>query len=387
MKIALCYESVVPARGGCETYIADLARRLDADGHTVHLFACEWDESRLPATTVFHPLPRPTGPRFLRPWRFARACERALAGAGPLVSVGFNKTWGQDVQYPQGGLHVAAVEHGLRKHPSPLVRRLAGWVRHLEPANVSFRRLERRQYQEHRPLVVVNSRMVAGHFRHHYGVPEEQLRIVHSSIDPSRFTHPDRPRRRQEHRDEWGLRPDDVVGLFVGLNYRLKGLGPLLHAVRLVDPERFRLLVVGSPRLAGYQRLARRLGIAAQVRFLGQRSDVHHCYFAADFLIHPTFYDPCSLVALEALTCGLPVITSRFNGAAELLEPLGEGHVVADPHDHASLAWCITRLLDGPRRAAAVQVARRRGGCWTFEQHYRQMVEVFEEAALRKQVA
>ncbi len=49
MNIAFCYESVLPARGGCETYIADLARRLVADEHEVHLYACRWDADALPA--------------------------------------------------------------------------------------------------------------------------------------------------------------------------------------------------------------------------------------------------------------------------------------------------------------------------------------------------
>src|SRR5262245_65958836 len=80
MDVAFCYESVVPARGGCETYIADLARRLARDGHAVHLYACRWDADRLPAEMRFHRLSAPRRQRFLRPWRFAAACERALAG-------------------------------------------------------------------------------------------------------------------------------------------------------------------------------------------------------------------------------------------------------------------------------------------------------------------
>ena len=46
-------------------------------------------------------------------------------------------------------------------------------------------------------------------------------------------------------------------------------------------------------------------------------------YAAADLYVHPTFYDPCSLVVLEAAACGLPIITSRYNGAAELFR--GDG--------------------------------------------------------------
>src|SRR5437899_4608060 len=78
MNLAFCYENVLPERGGCETYIADLARRLVADGHEVHLYACRWDAGRLPSTMHYHGLDVPRGPRFLRPWRFGKACLEAL---------------------------------------------------------------------------------------------------------------------------------------------------------------------------------------------------------------------------------------------------------------------------------------------------------------------
>src|SRR5215510_1135911 len=115
MNLAFCYESVLPARGGCETYIGDLARRLVADGHEVHLYACRWDQRCLPATMSFHQLPPLRGPRFLRPWRFGRLCLEAMRGNRHDVTVGFDKTWGQDVLYPQGGLHAASAEYNRHK--------------------------------------------------------------------------------------------------------------------------------------------------------------------------------------------------------------------------------------------------------------------------------
>ena len=59
MNIAFCYESVLPARGGCETYIADLARRLLADRHQVHVYASRWDEQALPAGIQYHAIGTP----------------------------------------------------------------------------------------------------------------------------------------------------------------------------------------------------------------------------------------------------------------------------------------------------------------------------------------
>src|SRR5215472_6346316 len=138
MKIAFCYESVLPARGGCEMYIADLARRLAADRHELHLYACRWDEAALPGGTHYHRLPRPRGPRFLRPWLFGSACARALRGAGDQISIGFNKTWGLDVLYPQAGLHIATASHNLLKYSHPLARRLARFAKTADLAHWSY---------------------------------------------------------------------------------------------------------------------------------------------------------------------------------------------------------------------------------------------------------
>jgi UDP-glucose:(heptosyl)LPS alpha-1,3-glucosyltransferase len=178
------------------------------------------------------------------------------------------------------------------------------------------------------------------------------------------------------------------VGVFVGMNYRLKGLGPLLRAFAQVPRDhKVRLAVVGAERFERYKALARRLGVADRVNFLGFRPDPRDAYFAADFLVHPTFYDPCSLVVLEALACGLPVITTEYNGARELFTEPEEGLVIRDPHDAAALAKAITEIADSrnlPARKVAAAAAGRR---WTFEDHYRRLLAVFEEVVARKRGA
>jgi UDP-glucose:(heptosyl)LPS alpha-1,3-glucosyltransferase len=389
MEIALCYESVLPARGGCETYIGDLSRRLAIDGHTVHLLACRWDATALPSSTRYHRLDVPKGPRFLRPWRFASACEKALAVIGHDVSIGFDKTWGQDVLYPQGGLHAASSAHNIRKHSSAVGRFLATLAKRIDPAARSFARLERKQYCESkRPTIVVNSRMVRGHFETYYGIGADQIHVIPSAIDPARFIAADRPRLRHEWRHAWGIAADEPAALFVAMNYRLKGLEPLLHSLARVPANRpLKLIVVGNPRTQRYQRLARRLGVTNRVVFHGFLAETRHAYFAADFLVHPTFYDPCSLVVLEALACGLPIITSRFNGAAELMQPPHEGLVVSDPHDHARLAECLVWMLDPARRMACSTAARQTASRWTFEHHYQQLLAVLTQAAAHRAAA
>lgn len=396
MNIAFFYESVLPTRGGCETYINDLARRLILDGHDVHLYARRWDERALPRGIRYHPIRHIGGLRFMRPWRFARRCLTAAQDQHHDVTMGFDKTWGQDVLYPQGGLHVATAEHNLRKFSSRFLRGLASLGKWFDLAHWSYTLLERKQYfRQDAPVVIVNSHMVQGHFQHYYGVPAEKIRMVRSAIDPSRFPENDRLKRRQEYREKFSITPEESVALIAAMNYRLKGLDPLLLAVRHLvnDPvfngrkPRFRLLVAGSPRFARYQRQAKRLGIEEFVTFAGHCPDMRNAYFAADFLVHPTFYDPCSLVVLEALACGLPVITTKYNGASELLRPLQEGYVVDDPHDTPRLAWAMLQMLDPARRQHCSQAARRTASTWTFEHHYRQLLDVFHEVARKKQAA
>jgi UDP-glucose:(heptosyl)LPS alpha-1,3-glucosyltransferase len=216
-------------------------------------------------------------------------------------------------------------------------------------------------------------------------VKASTVRVVRSAINPDRFLADDRLKRRHAERAAWNAKPDEVVGLFVAMNYRLKGLAQLLDAFALVP--RGKLVVVGNPKFARYQRQAQRLGIADRVVFLGHRGETRDCYFAADYLVHPTFYDPCSLVALEALACGLPVITSRYNGAAELLSPPADGLVIANPHDASELATAMSRMLDREYLSSATAAARATAAKWTFEQHYQALLDVFCEVRQIKRAA
>jgi UDP-glucose:(heptosyl)LPS alpha-1,3-glucosyltransferase len=388
MNFAFCYENVLPHRGGCETYIAGLTRRLVADGHQVYLYACDWDPRALPPSVSCQRVTIPRYPRFLRPWYFNAACQRALSGANHDLSVGFDRLPCVDVVYPQSGLYVANAAHNLLKHGHPLARLVFRWAKVLDPSHHSHLALERALYRKHRPGVIAISNMVRGHLQHYFGLPAEDIPVVHIAANPAVVAESDRPRRRLAFRAEWGLAADQTVGLFAGINYTLKGLVPLLHALRQIPRnDSFVLLIAGREGTQSFQQLARRLGVNSRVRFLGYRKDIHNCYFASDFLVHPTFYDPCSNVVLEALACGLPVITSRYNGASELMHPPAEGLVVDDPHDVDALARALIKMLNPGYRAACAQAARRAAERWTFEDHYQKLLGVFGSLVTRKQAA
>jgi UDP-glucose:(heptosyl)LPS alpha-1,3-glucosyltransferase len=389
VNLAICHPVVVPARGGCETYVADLIRRLDGDGHTVHLYASTWDPGALPDGLQIHHIPEKGWPRCLRPWRFSHACHEALRHARHDLTIGFDKVSGLDVSYPQGGLHGAAVRQTMLKFRNPLVRGLAIAARSFDPAHRAFCCFERSQYGGRKaPFLIVNSDFVRGHFHRYLGIPLGQVHVLHCAIDPGRFTATDRPLRRAALRQAWNIAPHETLALFVAMNYRLKGLDPLLRAVACMpDKTRFRLAVLGHPNVTPYVERAKKLGIAGVMRFLGFLPDPRNAYFAADLLVHPTFYDPCSLVVQEAMACGLPVITTRHNGASELMDPPNDGLVLPDPHDSEDLAAALSSFLDNNRRHSAARAALRSAQKWTFDDHYRQLLKLLGEAARRKAAA
>ena len=385
MKIALCYESMMPNRGGCETYLADLARNLVHDHHEVHLFTTRYDAQAFPDAVMYHLLPASTGLRWMRPWQFAKACCQTLQQHTFDVTVGFIKTWGQDVLMPQGGFHVATAEHNLQKNASPLVRGLMRFVQMVDPKQWSFRALERRQLFDFPSLLVVPSKMVQRHAWEYYQLGDARVKVVHNAIDTERFPTQDRLLIRSQMRDQHHLLPEDNVGLFVGHNYRLKGLLPLFHSIQQIPGDvNFRLLICGSEDYRRFERLAQRMKISERVRFLGFHPDVREAFFASDFLIHPSFYDPCALVTMEALACGLPLITTKLNGGSELLPPALASLTIDTPHDHFMMAKNIIRLCQPAERASLSRIAREAAKAWTFADHYRALLAIFEEVARAK---
>ena len=109
---------------------------------------------------------------------------------------------------------------------------------------------------------------------------------------------------------------------------------------------------------------------------------------AVDPLIPEVTDTPDNLRSLlEALACGLPVITTVHNGAGELMHPPAEGYVVDDPHNASELASRLTDLLNPTRRIACGKAARQAAARWTFEHHVRAFEAVLGEASSQRRRA
>ena len=388
MHLALNFRRIDPDRGGAETYIVDLCRSLVGLGHHVDLYAESWKEGVLPPEVRCIAVPVPGRTRRSQLWNFARNSETALAGADYDCTVGFINTYAHDVIIPQGGVHAGSLAANARRFASPITRSLYLLGKSLNPKNLTYRAIERRQYApERQARVIAVSDMVRRHIQQYHHVPRSLIHVVSNAIDPARVKMSQPSAARCALRSRLGLEPSDLVGLFVGHNYALKGLKPLLRALARRNRQGTRpihLLVCGGGHVRMYERLAHSLGLAQTVSFLGFHDDIRECYASSDFFVLPTYYDPCSLVVLEALACGLPVITTMQNGAGELITDGKEGYILTSPDAEGELCNALERMTEETRRKTMAIQAARLGGEQTFDRHTAALIEVFREVATTK---
>jgi UDP-glucose:(heptosyl)LPS alpha-1,3-glucosyltransferase len=186
---------------------------------------------------------------------------------------------------------------------------------------------------------------------------------------------------RAKVRQDLGVSADDLLLLFVGRDFRRKGLATAIRAVgRLVAAGRaVRLAVLGGTRPGAYARLAAACGAKDAIAFVGGVADSVPYYAAADALVLPTFYDPCSLSVLEAAASGIPSATTRFNGAGELLTEGVDGFLLDDPADDRQLAERLQDLADPARRRRMGEAARQLALRHTLERNCDEILDVYRD--------
>jgi UDP-glucose:(heptosyl)LPS alpha-1,3-glucosyltransferase len=385
MRLAMTFPRIDPARGGAETYLVDLCRSLIRAGHEVDLYAESWKNGSLPVEVRCIRISAPGRTRMARIWNFARNSEAALQQADYDCTIGFINTYAHNVIIPQGGVHSGSLHANSLRFQNSIVRRLYVLGRKLNPRFATYRALERRQYDpERQARVVAVSNMVRRHIQRFHHVPRSLISVVPNAIDPARVRLRYPGAVRCAFRNQIGLEPTDLAGLFVGHNFALKGLKPLLGGLAARSRRGGRpihLIVCGGGKVATYRRLAKALGIGELVHLLGYHSDIRECYAASDFFVLPSYYDPCSLVVLEALACGLPVITTAQNGASELMTDAVQGFVLTSPDAQGELIAALDQMTEEGRRKAMSAEAEKLGGEWTFDHHVAALIRIFQEVA------
>ena len=155
---------------------------------------------------------------------------------------------------------------------------------------------------------------------------------------------------RDNTRKKLAIDKGQYLLLALGSGFRTKGLDRSIQLLSLLNHQHpAKLLVVGQDKKNAFLRLAKKLGVADKVQFLGGRKDVPALLQAADILLHPAYRENTGNVLLEAMVAGLPVVVSDVCGYAHYVDDAGMGVVLPTPFCSNDYIDTVQKLLQRPR--------------------------------------
>jgi UDP-glucose:(heptosyl)LPS alpha-1,3-glucosyltransferase len=375
MNIALVIFSGDPQRGGAEQYTADIAAALAKRGHQVDLIATKFGS---PIEGVnFVPIAVKSPSRAGRYLQFLDGLDEHLVKRKYDIVHSMLPVRHCDLYHPHAGMAKAALETHLSRESAP-ARAMAKLANRLNRKRRLFARVE--DYLIHgadKPMVVSLSDYVSGMILRNYPGISGQLVKLFNGTDLVKFDPAAHASGRSAIRTQFGIPADATVALMIAQHFERKGLAEVVAAIAKLGARASFVLVVGKDEPARMQSLAKKLGVEEQIIFAGQTRSSADFYAASDFFVLPTRHDSCSLVVLEALAMGVPVISTVFNGACEIMDEGVHGFVLKDPADVNALAAAIEKLFDRDVRERMRAKCLELRGPLSFEAHLDRVEELY----------
>lgn len=362
--------------GGGERFASEITERLARnENFDVHVFANRWVAGSDRIT--FHKVPIIRFPRFLRPLSFAWFASRMIWREK--FDLVHSHEW-----IPRGDIFsVHAVPH-------------AGWIREVRKKRPSL--FDRARIAVERKAIMNGgascffpvSSIAIEAFHREYATLPGQWQALAPGVDVARFATPDSAVCRAEIRERYGIGASDILLLFVGMNFEVKGLDTIIKALAKARTSRpdvnIRLLVVGRGDENKFSKFAQTLGIGNAVTFTGmQLGCLERYYRAADMFIMLSKFDTFGMVVLEAMAASLPVIVSPNVGAKDLVEEGINGFVLPALQDVDAAANRIIQLVDAEQRHVMGAVAAQTASLHDWERLAEKMKLYYQETLSRKQ--
>ena len=346
MRLAIIRQRYSPF-GGAERFVENALEALLERDVAITLYTREWPQTKLALIEPAIIDPFYVGGLW-RDWGFQRGVCKAVAAARLDLVQSHERLLCCDIFRAGDGVHAEWLAQRRRG-----LSALARLGVQLNPHHHYLMAMEKRLFASPwLSAVICNSRMVRDEIRTRFGVADDKLHVIYNAVDTEAFAPADAAARAAA-RAALKLPPDALVYLFVGSGYARKNVATAIRALAAL-PANAHLVVVGADKhLRRYAALVRRLGLRGRAHLAGAQADVKPYYAAADAFVLPTFYDPCPNAALEAMACGLPIVTSTKCGAAEIVREHDAG-LVCDALDVDALAAHM--------RALEVAEARQRMG-------------------------
>lgn len=372
MKIALVYRNF-SKDGGVGKYLVELAQRFVKE-HEVHLITT-WYRHRIPSLHV-HAAPIISKPASFEILSNAVKNELTVGKLNKnhdfdVVHSQCAETFTQDVitvhSCPCEWIEIRKKERGL-----PFTMRPADWV------TLAIQRCNYKK--DNYKKIIAISEKIRQEILWYYNVPEEDVVVIPHGVDLEEFRH--NPQMRQEIRKLHMINETDIVLLFSGWEFKRKGLEYIIRAIATLKDRNIKLFVVGKDNPAPYQKLASGLGIGKSIIFTGFVPDIKDYYTASDVFVFPTTYEPFGMVITEAMASGLPVITNKIAGAAELMTNGYDGLLLDNPRDYREIAEKINLLVkDENLRRSMGKNARTTAEKYSWDEIAKRTLVVYKEAS------
>lgn len=337
--------------GGAERFISRALEALDDQNIDLNIITRQWEGKPNPKWNIHFCNPAKHG-RVSREKGFAAAARQCWKQEHFDIVQSHERIPGCDIFRAGDGAHQVWLEQRARVI-SPFQR----WLTKISPYHRYVLQAEKAMF--HSPelkKIICNSEMVKHDIMRCYGVDEHRFEIIYNAIDSQKFF-PATDEQRRVSREALSIPQQAVALIYVGSGFERKGLKPAIEAI--ASGDRY-LIVVGQDKdQKKYESLARQSGCFERIRFVGVQNNVLPYYHAADGMILPTLYDPFPNVILEAMACGLPVITSKTCGGAEFITQGSEGFV-CDALDVASLSEYVSKIPSRQQNDTMGNAARER---------------------------
>lgn len=337
--------------GGAERFISQVLGALDNSGLELNIITRQWS-IELQLNCHVH-ICNPSGNgRIARKRGFADAAKSYWKQQHFDLVQSHERIAGCDVFRAGDGVHQAWLLQRARIIPTH-----HRWLTQISRYHQYVLSEEREMFQSPQlKKIICNSAMVRDDIMHYYGVAENKFTLIYNAIDLNRFAPADSVQRLAA-RKTLSIPKKACVLIFVGSGFARKGLRQAICAV--AETDRYLIVVGQDKHQRRYHALAQSLGCLSRVCFVGVRQDVLPCYHASDALILPTLYDPFPNVILEAMACGLPVITSQRCGGVEFIKQGCEGFI-CDALDIASLKVFAAEMPSREQNPEMGSAARHR---------------------------
>ncbi len=308
------------AGSGAEDYAVRLCRGLASRGHEIHVVADEISD--VPPVTTH---------------KNTRNIEKIIRQVKPDLTIDWAFIYPADIHRMGSGVHAEFMKYSLDAYRG--FSRLYKKIRYRSRHHRQIIARQKSLLQQPEAWFLPNSDFCAEQARAG-GANPERIITLHNGVDTERYSPATKPNTKL--RQQWGLNDRDVVFLFIAHNLRLKNFPLLAKIFKQLEsrhPE-LKLLVAGKHRPRS---------MPSNCRYIGMPADMPDTYRAADALLHPTFYDSCANVVLEAMSSGLAVVVSDRCGANELISNRNNGYVLpVTGNKHVTENWqAIIQQLAG----------------------------------------